>query len=48
MKILVFFMGISSLLLAFQKQFFFYHLNMKKYPKSILNNFVIFKGWGWF
>jgi hypothetical protein len=45
MKLLVFFMGTFNFLLTFQ-QFVSCHLDLKKYLKTILNNFVIFRGWG--
>jgi hypothetical protein len=45
MKLLVFFIGIFNLLLAFQSNLC-HHLDWKKYPKSIFKNYVIFQGLG--
>jgi len=39
-------MNIFSFPFNFSKQFVSYHLDLKKYPKSIPNNFVIFQELG--
>jgi len=43
MKILIFFMGIFSLLLISQKNLCHIIWTWKKYPKNIPNNYVIFQ-----